>query len=570
MPQERLAQQFVRQSTLALVWVAILGTMLLVIYYTTSNVIPEIWDGIAALSVLLLTTWAMVDRRRGVQRLAAMRRRWQIGVLGAVSISFGNAAAYRVYHGDTVADLLVMAFLLVALLGPVVDIAYSRAAIVVWVIPLVVPTTILILLLGTPLHLMIAIVLLTATLFAVWRGREANSEAVKLVRYRMENERMVAQLREHMASAVRANEEKTRFIAAAAHDLRQPLHALGLFAASAEQRLRDSREYPLIKNMTRATAALEHSFSAILDISRLDAGSVTPDTQAFPVRDLFRRMYLRFAGDAETRGLALRFSAAGKIIRSDPQLLERVIANLLQNALRYTSTGGVIVAARRSGDSSVRIEVRDSGMGIPENQLGLIFEEFYQVGNAERDRSQGLGMGLAIVRRICGLLGHQLDVKSKVGGGSVFSVTVPAESEGLPLELELGGETLPPREVRQLTLLVIDDEEVIRSAMYEFFSAMQQFRVLVAASIADAVKIAQQPGQQIDVIFSDLRLRGNETGIQAVRAVRNVVGVGTPAILMTGDTAPDRLREAHESGFLVLAKPVNHRQILKLIDRLPI
>lgn len=568
-PTERSARSFVRQSSLSLLWVAAAGVVLILAENALAWVRPNLWDALACLALAGVVAQVSLDAARGRVRDLARRWRNQVVLLTMVSVSFGIAAAFRAQRADPVETLCVMSFLLFAVSAPATDFAYSRGAIALWIVPLLLSPCFALVERGTVFHRLVALVLLSGGLFSIWRGRAAHAALVRTMRYQIENEGLVAQLREHMARAVRANEEKTRFIATAAHDLRQPLHALGLFAASAEQRLRHSSEYPLIKNMMRAMAALEQSFTAILDISRLDAGSVKVDIQAFPVRDLFRRLYIRFAGDAENRGLSLRFCAAGKFVRSDPQLLERIVANLLQNALRYTQSGGVIVVARRAGDHLLRIEVRDSGIGIPREQLKLIFEEFYQVNNAQRDRTMGLGMGLAIVRRICALLDHPLDVKSQIGRGSVFSVTVPYEAGGLPLELELGGETLPPREVRQLTLLVIDDDQEILNAMSDFL-ALQQFRVLLASGIEEAVKVARESETPVDVIFSDLRLGGSQNGIQAIRAVRQEVGVGTPAVIMTGDLAPERLREAHEGGLLVLAKPVSHRQILKLIDRLPI
>src|SRR5581483_10164036 len=212
--------------------------------------------------------------------------------------------------------------------------------------------------------------------------------------------------------------------ASAAHDLRQPLHALGMFCATLDQRLQDTPERPLVRNMMSAIESLEDSFGAMLDISRLDAGVVQTTPQTFPIRDVFRRLYQQFGGDAEARDLALRFRASRRIVHSDPLLLERILANLVQNALRYTRRGGVLVAARRH-NAGVALEVWDTGLGIPVDKLEMIFREFYQIDNPERDRSRGLGMGLAIVKRLCKLLQHPLEVRSTEGSGTVFRLVVP-------------------------------------------------------------------------------------------------------------------------------------------------
>jgi CheY-like chemotaxis protein len=278
-------------------------------------------------------------------------------------------------------------------------------------------------------------------------------------------------------------------------------------------------------------------------------------------------MYLQYAGDAERQDVSLRFRTAGCVVKSDPQLLERIISNLVSNALRYTKQGGVLVTARRYR-GAVRIEVWDTGIGIPRDKWELIFEEFYQIGNPERDRTRGIGMGLSIVRRICQLLEHEMEFRSVENRGTRFCVTVPSGSDGAADTLELDANTLPPRVARRFTVMVIDDEEPIRQAMVEFL-VPQQISVLAAGSIAEAVELARAAESPVDMIFSDLRLRGGEDGIQAVREVRQVLGAGTPAVLLTGDTSSERLREAHEHGLIVIYKPLKAKQILSLINLLP-
>ena len=282
-----------------------------------------------------------------------------------------------------------------------------------------------------------------------------NNSLALLLAVRFHNEDLVGQLRSQVDVAARANEEKTRFVASAAHDLRQPLHALGMFCATLEQRLQNTPDRPLVRNMMTAIESLEESFGAMLDISRLDAGIVQAAPQTFPIRDVFRRLYQQFGGDAEARDLALRFRATRRIVSSDPLLLERILANLVQNALRYTRRGGVLVAARRHA-TGVALEVWDTGPGIPTDKLEMIFREFYQIDNPERDRSRGLGMGLAIVQRLCHLLQHPLEVRSREGRGSVFRLVVP-EGDVNALAVSKEAETLPPRKTGTITVLLIDD-----------------------------------------------------------------------------------------------------------------
>jgi signal transduction histidine kinase len=393
-----------------------------------------------------------------------------------------------------------------------------------------------------------------------------NNSLALLLSVRVHNEDLVQQLRSQIDVAARANQEKTRFVASAAHDLRQPLHALGMFCATLEQRLQNTPERPLVRNMMNAIESLEDSFGAMLDISRLDAGVVEPAPQTFPIRDVFRRLYQQFGGDAEARDLALRFRAIRRIVRSDPLLLERILANLVQNALRYTRRGGVLVAARRHA-RGIALEVWDTGLGIPEDKVEMIFREFYQLDNPERDRSRGLGMGLAIVQRLCNLLQHPLEVRSREGRGSVFRLVVPAGDIQALDTAQAEADTLPPRKTGTITVLLIDDERAIREATRELLRPMQ-VNVILAATIDEAVSLAKESADPIDMILSDWRLRGQENGLDAVRAVRTVSGEGTPAVLITGDTSPELLKHAHEGGLVVLHKPLQPRQLVRLIKHL--
>jgi CheY-like chemotaxis protein len=247
-------------------------------------------------------------------------------------------------------------------------------------------------------------------------------------------------------------------------------------------------------------------------------------------------------------------------------LLERVLANLVQNALRYTRHGGVLVAARRY-PHAVALEVWDTGPGIPEDKKEMIFREFYQIENPERDRARGLGMGLAIVRRLCTLLDLRLELRSTLGRGSVFRLIVPAGDASATGTPAVEADTLPPRRTGIITVLLIDDDRSIRDATRELLVPLQ-VEVLAAATINEAVALARNSSEQIDLVLSDWRLRGDENGIDAVRAVRSVAGESTPAVLITGDTSPELLRTAHEGGLTVLHKPLRPRQLVRLIKHL--
>ncbi len=527
-----------------------------------------LWAGsycvLALARLLLLARLRLRPTHSAEQGRPQLRLVW-LGLLTLSALVWGMAPPFFLSRNFASGGLLAGIWLAAAGLSAPLVVA-ARPAIYLWLLPSVAPLLIALFLFGSSEALVLA---LLGSVFLVLLLRlmlEQNDALHTGLAARFQNEDLVQQLRAQVDVAARANQEKTRFLGSAVHDLRQPLHALGLFCAALDQRLQNLPERPLIKNMMASIEALETSFGAMLDISRLDAGVVHTAPQTFQVRDVFRRLYQQFGGDAEARDISLRFRAARRVICSDPQLLERVLANLVQNALRYTRRGGVLVAARRHG-AGTALEVWDTGIGIAPEKLGLIFEEFYQIDNPERDRSRGLGMGLAIVRRLCDLLAHPLEVHSRPGKGTMFRIIVPA---GMPLDAtqpSLEADTLPPRTDVRLTVLLIDDEMAIREATVGLLSPLQ-VQVLAAGTIAEAVNLARNCTEPIEMILSDWRLHGTENGVEAVRAVRRVCGEATPAVLITGDTSAELLKLAHENGLIILHKPLQPRELLRLIKRL--
>jgi signal transduction histidine kinase len=529
-----------------------------------------VWIWAGAYAGLALSRLVLLVRRGDkavpsvTPRERAFRRLW-LSLLAVSAVIWGAGPplflSLRFATGGLLSGIWLAA---AALSAPLV--AAARPAIYLWLLPAVLPLLFALALVGSGEALVLAVLGSTFLLLLLRLVLEQNDALSTGLAARFRNEDLVEQLRAQVDVAARANQEKTRFLASAVHDLRQPLHALGLFCAALDQRLHDIPERPLVRNMMSSIEALETSFGAMLDISRLDAGVVRPALQTFPVRDVFRRLYQQFGGEAETHDISLRFRAARRRVVSDPLLLERVLANLVQNALRYTRSGGVVVAARRHA-GGVALEVWDTGVGIAPEQLNLIFEEFYQIDNPERDRSRGLGMGLAIVRRLCSLLGHPLEVRSRPGRGTMFRVVAPAGDASDAGQPPLEAETLPPRIDVRLTVMLIDDERAIREATRELLRPLQ-VDVLLAGSIEEAVALARQATAPIDMILSDWRLRGAETGVEAVTAVRRICGASTPAVLVTGDTSPEVLTMAHQNGLVILHKPLQPRELLRLIGRL--
>jgi len=373
-------------------------------------------------------------------------------------------------------------------------------------------------------------------------------------------------LQKERDDALRADEEKSRFLAIASHDLRQPVHALGLFAATLEKRLHGTKEEPLVRNLVRSIDGLDRSFYAMLDVSRLDAGTMEPNFQHFPLRDLFRRLHMHYAGQAEQAGLGLRFSPGGKFVTSDPQLLERILGNLIQNSIKYTQHGGIVVVAR-STETDFNIEVWDTGVGIRPSDLPRVFDEFYQAGRDEKRRVQGLGMGLAIVKRLVRLLGHSLTVASQPRRGTMFRIGIAKGALPEIQDATAAADTLPLPALQPRMVLVIEDDEAIRGGLTLLLEEWG-YQALAAAGAEQAVRLVRQLDLPPDLILSDLHLGDSPDGICAIDVVRRECGCEVPAILVTGDTSHEEVQRATDSGHPVLFKPVQPRKLLNTLRAL--
>jgi signal transduction histidine kinase/CheY-like chemotaxis protein len=352
-----------------------------------------------------------------------------------------------------------------------------------------------------------------------------------------------------------ANQAKSRFVAAASHDLRQPLHALGLFVAQLHGKLRASERSQIVGRIEAALSAMNELFSALLDISKLDAGATTVNITVFPVAQLLAHAETTFAGAAREKKLTFRALPSDAWVKSDFILLQQIVFNLVQNALRYTRSGGVLVGCRKRGDQ-LRIEVWDSGVGIPPDQHDKIFGEFYRLGEPDRDRRAGLGLGLAIVDRLCRLLDHPIEVKSTVGKGSVFAVTVPlAPADKRAIEASIVPRAQPSL-VNDKLVLVIDDDPLVLEGMSGIFRKWG-CRVITADSDSKALKAAAEQDDVPDLIISDYHLANGRTGIETIEWLRREMSASIPAFLISGDTDPATLHEAKVKGFQLLHKPVN-------------
>jgi signal transduction histidine kinase len=430
--------------------------------------------------------------------------------------------------------------------------------------PLLLPTAVAFTLEPDAIHLTLAgliLLFLGVSTRLAQNLHRAYSESLGL---RFQNLELIEQLQREKAAAEEANVAKSRFLAAASHDLRQPMHALGLFVQTLEDANLPESERATLVNVRRSVDAMEELFNALLDVSRLDAGVVSAHVITTPLAPMLERIRQQFEPLAWAKGLTFRVRPSAAYIRTDPVLLERILRNLVSNAVNHTRVGGVLLGVRRRGEQW-SVEIWDSGPGIAVKQQREIFREFYQLRNPERDRSKGLGLGLAIVERLSVLLQHPVDLASQVDRGSVFRVRVPSgRSEEAPLQdrrTMLGDMAGFNDEL----VCVIDDEQAVREGMKSMLHAWS-CDVLVAGSGAELLQKLVTLKRVPDLIISDYRLREEENGIQVIENLREEYNVTIPALLVTGDTGPERLRDAEASGLPILHKPVNPARLRILMS----
>ena len=395
-------------------------------------------------------------------------------------------------------------------------------------------------------------------------GIRANRAFDQLVRLQIRAEEMADDLERQRDIAESANLAKSKFLAAASHDLRQPIHALGLFVGALRGLVLPRAAEPLVDQIEASINALEGLFSALLDISRLDAGVVAVERRPFAIRSALDRVCREYAHEAEAKGVRLAWQDCAAIVDSDPVLVERILRNLVSNAVRYTDRGRILVGCRRRGPA-IALQVWDTGAGIALDEQGRVFQEYYQIGNPERDRSKGLGLGLAIVRRLAELLDCELKLRSEPGSGSCFELTLP-----LARDAPIGGEPSPERGMGALArgpIVVVDDEQAIRQATASLLTGWG-FDVVAAACGDEAIERLSASPSRPDLIICDYRLRGDENGLGAIERLRSEYNHSIPAMLITGDTAPDRLAEAQASGLLLLHKPVSNAKLRAAIVNL--
>ena len=385
----------------------------------------------------------------------------------------------------------------------------------------------------------------------------------RLRRAQVELERKVAERTQELELA---NAAKSRFLAMASHDLRQPLHALGLFIAQLRMPLRSGERTRTIELVDATRKEMDEMLNSLLDMSKLDAGILIPTITEFPIARLLQKIETTFDQATRETGLRLRVRRSDAWVRSDAMLLERILLNLVSNAVRYTLRGGIIVGCRRRGQM-LRIEVWDSGPGIPEDQKQNIFGEFFQLAARDRNRYGSMGLGLAIVDRLRLLLNHPIDLASTVGRGSRFAILVPMADEcGTSAE-----PVDPPHPaafaVEGKVVLVIADAPIVQEGTGGLLGRWGYTVLTTGSDEAALIRLAERQ-QRPDLIISDYHLANGKTGIRAIEEINAAFGSSIPAILISGDTAPEPAREVRDRGYILLHKPVDPMRLRAVMHEL--
>ncbi len=394
-------------------------------------------------------------------------------------------------------------------------------------------------------------------------SRNSYRAVLRSIDLSLENLQLVSQLQIQKDAAVKSSKEKSEFLAGASHDLRQPMHALGLFTDALYSQNVDAKLVGTIDNIKKTSRILVSMMNSILDTSKLNAGVMRPDVTEFSIQQIFDNIEQQMSEDARSKNIRLRIVANNSMVKSDPFMLERIIRNIIGNAIRYTVIGSVFVSCRKRSDQ-LCVQIKDSGEGIEENRLNDIFKPFYQVESKGDKKPSGSGLGLSIVKRLADLLDHKITVQSVVNKGTTFSIFLPLIKNTRSVNL-----VNPEKYVGDLigqTLLVIDDDPLILEAMTSILKKWH-CEIIVAENSQQAIEKLSGTGITLDLIISDFHLSNGDTGLDAINSIRNHLqrtNADLPAIVITGDISIDQLDLSDD--IYVLHKPVSPNKLRSLLS----
>lgn len=479
----------------------------------------------------------------------------------AVGLAWGSVALWF-FPQDMAYQALLICVILGLAAGAVTMNAVHPPSLYVYVLCVTLPLLLRLTSVGGLVHWVLASMLLLFLLTVLSAGRELSHTFWTALLRRYENDSLIRQLTEQKALAEMASRDKSRFLAAASHDLRQPLQALVLFSDALQAAAQEKNTSHLAGQIGKSVGALVSMFDELLDVSRLDAGVVQVRWQHFELGDLFDRLYADFAAQAHAKGVSFEVGACEHVVYSDPNLLERILRNLVSNAIRYTDAGMVQVLCEPAQDM-LTLAVKDTGVGISAVNLPHIFEEYYQVANPQRDRRLGLGLGLAIVRRLEALLGCNVTVQSEPGKGSLFSLSVTLGDAAQRSQPFMA--SMERSELKGVSVALVENDPDIRHSLVELMGRWG-CHVTAGDQADEVVGRLQASGRRPDILVCDYRLPQGVNALHVISQVRriwangvpgNVGGVGDiPVLVLTGDTAPQTLLEIQGSGAQLLHKPI--------------
>jgi signal transduction histidine kinase/ActR/RegA family two-component response regulator len=536
---------------------------------------------------LVIYHWLAVRARRKLPVTITNVEHAERGILISTILlgATWGSAGYFFFLPDQV---LVIMFLSVALLGVcgglVAPMSSYWGGYLPFAILVLLPLSINCLFVGGELFITIGVMLITYVLVNIFYARASLNGRRRTVEIGFANVELVAQLREEKERVEAADRSKTKFLAAASHDLRQPIHALGMFTEvlitlSARSDAKPGVLKEVANKLQLSLKSLGGLLDALLDISKLDAGVVQVQMQTVPLQNLLDSLEREFSLIVRQKSLRLSVVPSDINVTSDPVLLKQILNNLVSNALRYTERGGIIVGAKRLSKTHVEVRVWDTGIGIDDSLREAVFTEFFQVANEARDRTQGLGLGLSIVRRTAALLGHKVTMRSEVGRGSQFGVQLPIEVQ--PVQSLASGiantepnwhsqATYPDAIVdasRFLVMLVDDDKEVLDAMgiMLNSWGYPTYSSASAASAVAKIASLSATEKATIGFVLSDYRLADGLNGADAIYAITNALARPVAAAIVTGDTSPARIRDLASSGYQVLHKPLDPASIREIL-----
>ncbi len=536
-----------------------------------------VW-GIAFALVWLGRLWLAVryarDEPTTTEGLLARLRTWQAGVLSS-GVLWGAAAWLFSAYGSGLHQLALVLVVYTFCVACVPILAPQFRLFLLFVLLVFVPAIARVALAGDTLSWELAVVMSVAMGMTILLGRNYQESFDNVVGLKLRTEALAVQLGAEKAvadtarhEAEVANRAKTQFFTAASHDLRQPLHAMGLFAEALRARTHEPEVAQLVNSINESVDALEGLFSELLDITRIDSGGVEVHPDNFELAEIFRKVRLHFEPAAFEKGLALRIRGGQHVAFADPLLVERIVRNLLSNAIRYTSDGSVLVSCRRRGERLL-LQVWDTGPGIGASERARVFEEFYQVPGTAAvavEQKKGLGLGLAIVKRLAELMDAPLTLRSETGRGSVFTLELPLGTTPRAARRSLPGKGPIDITLDGRLIVVVEDEPAVRDGLEVLLNgwgaAIVAFDGVVATEAWAATADTAQPPA---LIIADYRLENGATGIAAIAAVRKRFGAGLPAIVVTGSSMTGHDKEALEHDFHLLIKPVLPNKLRAMI-----